>query len=373
MKMSKRIMCVVSAITMMTTLSLTGCGTKSSGTGDSNNSKDKPYIAVVAKGFQHQFWQVVMKGAQKAADELGATITFDGPPSESDINQQVNMINSALSKNPVALCLAALDTQAVTSQLNKAKDSKIPVIGFDSGVPNAPAGSVAATAATNNYKAAQLAADKMFADSAFAGKIKAATVDNPVVIGVLSQDATSDSIVQRTKGFLDQMKKNIEGIDGFTGAVDISGQTNYNSPAASGAKVKIIVRVPPTTNATDMQNGARALLGSQGIIGMYASNEGAANGLLSATNDGSDFDKAKGKYKDVTVVGFDAGKIQKNAVANGWFLGSITQDPFSIGYNAVKLAFKAYKGEAVADTDTGAKWYDKTNMNNADIKDLIYD
>ena len=28
---------------------------------------EKPYIAVVSKGFQHQFWQVVKKGADQAA------------------------------------------------------------------------------------------------------------------------------------------------------------------------------------------------------------------------------------------------------------------------------------------------------------------
>ena len=32
------------------------------------------------------------------------------------------------------------------------------------------------------------------------------TADKPVIIGVLSQDATSDSIVSRTKGFVDKMK-----------------------------------------------------------------------------------------------------------------------------------------------------------------------
>lgn len=378
MKMSKRILCIASTVALMT-ITLAGCGTSNSGSsnsasGSSNSgsSSGKPYIAIVAKGFQFQYWQVVMHGAQKAADELGVTITFDGPPAESDIDQQVNMVNADLAKHPVALALAALDTKSLTSQLNQAKDAKIPVIGFDSGVPNAPAGSVPATAATNNYKAAQLAADKMFADPTFAAKIKAATTSSPAVIGVLSQDVTSDSIIQRTQGFLDEMKKNVEGVDG-AGSVEISGQTKYNSPASSGAKVKLVVNVPPTTNATDQQNGAQALLGTKGIMAIYGSNEGAADGILAASNDGSDFDKTKGKYKDITAVGFDAGKVQKTAVANGWFLGSITQDPYTIGYDAVQLAFKAYKGQPVADTDTGAKWYDKTNMTNADIKDLLYD
>ena len=39
-------------------------------------------IAMVSKGFQHQFWQAVGLGAQNAADELGVEITFEGPESE---------------------------------------------------------------------------------------------------------------------------------------------------------------------------------------------------------------------------------------------------------------------------------------------------
>ena len=34
-------------------------------------AQDKPYIAIVSKGFQHQFWQVVAKGAQAAAEKYG--------------------------------------------------------------------------------------------------------------------------------------------------------------------------------------------------------------------------------------------------------------------------------------------------------------
>lgn len=62
--------------------------------------ESKPYVAVVSKGFQHQFWQVVKKGAEQAAKDYGVEITFDGPPTESDINEQVNMLNNAMTKNP---------------------------------------------------------------------------------------------------------------------------------------------------------------------------------------------------------------------------------------------------------------------------------
>jgi ribose transport system substrate-binding protein len=60
------------------------------------------------------------------------------------------MLVNDMAKNPAAICLAALDTNSVMDQLNQAIRRKIPIIGFDSGVPNAPKG-IYATTATNSY------------------------------------------------------------------------------------------------------------------------------------------------------------------------------------------------------------------------------
>ena len=62
-----------------------------------------------------------------------------------------------------------------------------------------------------------------------------------------------------------------------------------------------------------------------------------------------------------------------NAVRKGWFYGSVTQDPYSIGYKSVEMCVKAANGEAVEDVDTGAKWYDASNIDDADIAILVYD
>jgi ribose transport system substrate-binding protein len=368
-KSRKFISIATAVILAATTLTMTACNSTTKTTSSTASKSTIPYIAVVAKGFQSQYWQVVMQGAEKAATDYKVKITFDGPAAESDISDQVNMLNADIAKHPVAICLAALDTTSVSSQLAQCQQDKIPVIGFDSGVPNAPAGQIAATAATDNEKAAAIAADHMFADTTLLAEIKAATVAKPVVIGVLSQDATSASIIGRTKGFIDEMKTQIETISGFSGCVEVSGQATFNSSATNGAKVKIVVNVPPTTNATDLQNGAQALLGNKSLIALYASNQTTADAVDAATSDGS---LLATTYKGLVVVGFDAGAGQKASVKNGLFLGSITQDPYTIGYDAVKLAYEAYKGQPVADIDTGAKWYDKTNMTESDIANLLY-
>ena len=64
---------------------------------------------------------------------------------------------------------------------------------------------------------------------------------------------------------------------------------------------------------------------------------------------------------------------KKNAVRNGWFLGSVTQDPYTIGYDAVEMCVKAINGEKVSDIETDAKWYDSTNIDSKEISGFVYD
>ncbi|MBJ2355990.1 ABC transporter substrate-binding protein [Sphaerochaeta sp. S2] len=338
--------------------------------------EQKPYIAVVSKGEQHDFWQQVKLGANAAAADYGVDITFEGPPSESDVQIQVEMLNNAMAKNPVAIALAALNTSSVLDQLQQAKSQGIPVIGFDSGVPEAPEGSIWANASTNNYAAAGMAAEKMF--EVIKGKIEAASIAKPVKIVVMNQDASGESLLSRGKGFRDTMIKLIDENTSL-GKSDIAviGNTAYiaaDSPT-KGRKVFIEMIVPASAAMTDATNAAQAMLNkvtSDNVLGIFCSNEATVKGLLAATNDGATL-KSNSAFKDVVVIGYDAGAAQKNAVRQQYFLGSITQDPYQIGYKAVELAYKAYKGEPVADVDTGAKFYNYQNMDDADIKGLIYD
>ena len=58
---------------------------------------------MMVKSFQSTYWEAAMKGMDKAAEELGVTYTAQGPNSESDIADQVNMINTAIAAKPAGL------------------------------------------------------------------------------------------------------------------------------------------------------------------------------------------------------------------------------------------------------------------------------
>ena len=316
------------------------------------------HIDVIAKGFQHQFWKAVELGTKKAAEEFKVDVTFQGPDNESAIAQQVEYLNTAIAKQPTAICLAALDTQASIPSIQQAMEANIPIIGFDSGVPDAPEGAIKANASTNNTVAGALAAEELY--KLIESKIKDAK--DTVRIGVVAQESNSQSIVSRTKGFVDKMIE-LCGADN----VSVEGHDSLKNEKA-GAKVIIDVGIPAEVKDVDAAAVASAILEKKDLIAIYGSNEFAANAIITA-NEGLD-KIGEGK---VVAVGFDAGKKLLDAVRSKLFAGAVTQDPVQIGYQAVKLAVEAADGQAVSDVDTCAKWYNADNMENEDIKPCLYE
>ena len=315
------------------------------------------HIDVIAKGFQHQFWKAVEQGSNKAAKEFGVTVTFQGPDNESAIAQQVEYLNAAIAKQPTAICLAALDTTACLDAIKEAQSKNIPIIGFDSGVPDAPEGAIKANAATDNKAAGELAATEMY--KLIEDKIKSAS--GTVRIGVVAQESNSQSIVSRTKGFVDKMVELVGKDD-----VSVEGHDSLKAEKA-GAKVVIEVGIPAEVKDADAVAVASAILEKDDLIAIYGSNEFAANAIITA-NEGLD-KLGEGK---VVAGGFDAGAKLLDAIEAKIFAGAVTQDPVQIGYQAVKLAVAAAKGETVKDVDTGALWYNADNMDAPEIAPCLY-
>lgn len=358
--MKKRLLGLMLCATVLGS-ALIGCGSKAtlSGVNGTDSKNDKLYVYLVSKGFQHQFWQAVKQGAEEKAAELGAKIEFVGPNTESDIADQVQMLNNAINLKPSAIGLASLSTEACLEAIQTAKDSGIPIIGFDSGVPGAPEGSVKANASTDNYKAGELAAENTY----LLIKDKIANATAPVRIGVMNQDATSESIINRGSGFIDKIKKLIEA---DSKVVSVEGHDKWMKKADK-ANVIIDVTVPATVNAEQATTDGINLLNKADTICIYGSNQFTAEALVNAD---ANLNKLG---KDVIGIGFDSGSLVKAAVKDCRLSGAVTQDPLSIGRKTVELSVKAAKGEAVTDVDTGCQWYTARNMDDKNIAPNLYD
>ncbi len=369
--MKRKVFSVLLSVVMVVTM-LAGCGNKTQETTKTPAATDNAakateeagdgelFIYLVSKGFQHQFWQAVKQGAEEAAAELGAKIEFVGPNTESDIADQVQMLNNAINLKPDAIGLAALSTEACTEAIQAAKDAGIPIIGFDSGVPNAPEGAIYANASTDNYKAGELAAENTYALI----KDKIANATSTVRIGAMNQDATSESIINRGSGFVNKMKSLIEA-DGKT--VSVEGHDKWNNKK-EGANVIIDVAVPASVTAEASAIDGQNLLNKADIIAIYGSNQHSGEAIVNANAN-----LQKLGPDGVIGVAFDSGALIKGAVKDGTLAGAVTQDPLSIGRKTVELAVAAAKGETVADVDTGCQWYTSENMEDASIAPNLYD
>ncbi len=337
-------------------------GNKTEGSGDSKGY----HFEVVVKSFQSSYWQAAVQGINQACDELGVTANTTGPNAESDIADQVNMLNNAINKDPDGIALAACDQNSVIDSLKSALEKKIPVVCFDSGVPDAPEGSVYATVVTDNEQAGGIAAEHIYP------AIKDRLGKGQVRVGEVNQDATSANISERGMGFINKFIE-LAKADGYTVAVVGNdfyvNQVKDNGDQAS-ADIILEVAVPAQTTVELCATEASNIMNKDDTIAMFGSNQVSAEGVLTANQNlnklGTDDDK-------IVAAGFDAGSVIKAAVKDGTLLGAVTQSPLMQGKISIETLAKICDGESVEDVTTDGYWYDSTNMDDEDISPNLYD
>ena len=289
----------------------------------------KPYIAMISKGFQHQFWQAVKQGSEKAAADFNVSVTFEGPETETMVDKQLEMLQTAIDKNPAGIGFAALDSKAAIPLLQKAHDKGIPIVGFDSGVDS---DIPLTTAATDNIAAAASAADHMAQLIGSGGG----------EVALICHDQTSRTGIDRTKGFTDQINNKypqLKLIDTEFGGGD---------PLKSTDIAKAVMTAHPN------------------LKGYFGCNEGSMKGVMNAA-------KELGKEGKIVMIGYDAGQQLLDEIRSGVVAGAITQDPIGIGYKSVQALVDAKAGKTLPKfIDTGFHWYDKTNIDDPAIAALLY-
>lgn len=297
---------------------------------DTTAAAEELFIPLISKGFQHQFWQAVKTGAELEAAELGVEITFEGPASETEVQAQLDMFQTALDKQPDAIGYATLDPEACVSYMEQAKERGIPVVQFDAGC--------------NSDYPLNLAATDGKAAGAIAAENMARLIDGEGEIGIVSHSQINQTGVERRDGFVEYIEANHPDIT----IVDIQYGDGDHLKSADIAKA-MIAAYPD-------------------LKGLYATNEGSAIGIVNAV---TELGLPNG---ELVVIGFDSGAAQVQAIKDGVMAGAITQDPIGIGRAVVRNAVAAIKGETLpAFTDTGAFWYDATNMTDDNIAAVLYD
>lgn len=307
-------------IPLLITMAAIGFGTA--------QAKEDIYIPVVSKGYQHEFWQTVKLGSDTAAKELGVKTSFVGPAAETQISEQIQLMEDMMARKPDAILLAALDTNALVSPVEEAKSRNIEIATFDSGINSEIPKSFIAT---NNVKAGSDAA--MALGKMLGGKGQ---------VGIVAHVAGTQNAIQRSEGFINAMKQYYPNID------VLEVQYSDGDPQKAMDKTIDMHRANPNLSA------------------VYATNEGATVGVANAI----DSMNLSGK---VLVMGFDSTEGIISFLKAGTIQGFVVQDAYQIGYQGLRTLYHVLEGKKVpAVIDIPVKVVTAKNIDDPEMQTLLY-
>jgi ribose transport system substrate-binding protein len=284
-------------------------------------------IAVVPKGLAYSFWQAVKAGAEKAGQEGGAQILWNGPANEKENERQIAILEGFINQKVDAIVMAATDANALVPTIKKAADAGIPVITIDSGVNSDLPKSLIAT---DNEKGAAEAAHQLATLIGGTGEVGLL----PFIKGAASSDA-------RERGFKEGLKAHPELK--LVSTLYTEGQSDVA-----------------------MRKTEDMLTANPNLGGIFAANEPGAIGAAQVL-------KTRGKAGKVKLVAFDASPEEIKALEDGTIQALIVQNPFQMGYQGVQAALKVKRGEPVEKRiDTGVAVVTKANMQEPAMQQLLH-
>ncbi len=275
---------------------------------------DKPIkVACILKTLSSQYWKIVAAGARDAAEKNNVELTLAGPPSEDDVEQQVNMIQDALTQKPDVLLLAASQPPTVIPVLEKAKSMNIPVVLIDTDV-DWP--SKATFIGTTNFTAGKQGGEYLTKHLKKGDKVV-------LIDGAPGNPSCND----RIKGAAEVLEK--------AGYPIAANQPGYSDRDKALNVMQNVLQAQPDVKAVFAANDEMAL--------------GAARALEQSG-------------KKVTIIGFDGIADAANAILKGDMSATVAQQPYDMGRIAVESAVKLAKGEKVEKRiDSGTKMITKDN------------
>ncbi|MHB2167408.1 substrate-binding domain-containing protein [Alsobacter sp. R-9] len=291
----------------------------------------QPTIPIIVKDTTSFYWQIVLAGARKAGQDLGVKVPELGAQSEADINGQIAILENAVSSKPAAIVISPTQRAALGKPIDEAAKS-VKIIGIDSA---ADSKAFTSFLTTDNVQGGRIAADGLAAAiTKQYGKAEGEVALITHLPGVGSLD-------ERAKGFKEQLASKYPGIKLVADKVS-------DGTANGGLNI-----------TTDL------LTAFPNLRGIFASNLIQAQGAIQAIAES----KAQNKVK---LVGFDSDDKLVKALKDGVMAATVVQDPYRMGYDGVKTALAASKGEKVeAFVDTGANLITGENMNGARAQELL--
>ena len=266
-------------------------------------------IGYITKSATNAGWMMINQGAADAAAEEGVNLVSVGPAFQGDLSSQLEVFENLVAQGAAAIAVAPVDSAGIAPAVNDAMSAGIPVVAVDTGVAGAE---VTSFVATDNYAVAKVQV------------AVAATLveDGQPIIYVTGNQAQSTG-QERRNGF----------VESFSAA-------RPNSE---------ILEVPTEWNSQEAQEGVEAILNSRQDVAMVANAwDGGTMGAKAA------LENLGFSAGDVKLVGFDGAGDAIAAMDEGWVHANTAQMLYQMGYQGIKAAAAAARGEDVsARIDTG--------------------
>ena len=266
-------------------------------------------IGYITKSATNAGWMMINQGAEDAAAEEGVKLVSVGPAFQGDLSSQLEVFENLVAQGAKAIGIAPVDSAGVAPAVTDAMSSGIAIIAIDTGVSGAD---VTSFVATDNYAVAKVQ-----------GAIAATLVnDGDTVIYVTGNQAQSTG-QERRNGFMEAF-----------------------SAARPGSK---ILEVPTEWNSQQAQEGVEAVLNSNSDVKMVVNAwDGGTMGAKAA------LENLGYSAGDVKLVGFDGASDAIAAMDEGWVHADTAQMLYQMGYQGIKAAAAAARGETVSSRiDTG--------------------
>jgi ribose transport system substrate-binding protein len=307
------------------------------GSGAHAQAQKKPVIALIPGLTTDAFYITMHKGAQRAADALGAQLIFQGGP---DFNPtvQVPVLNAVIARHPDAILIAPTDKQQLIAPLKQAVDAGIKVITVDTFIDD---GNYQDGRGEGDFPLSYVASDNVlggFLAGAALGKI----LDGKGKVYVSNVKPGISTTDQREQGFKIAMKQLWPDIAVL--------ETQFNDDDANKAAAQL-----------------------QAVLARNSDLDGVFGANLFSAIGAADGVKAVGKTGVIRVVAFDAPQRIVNDLKSGLIDLAIAQHPAEIGYYGVMTAYAAVTGESVPNhIGTGFTVMDASNIDDPEVKKFVY-
>ena len=285
-------------------------------------------IGVIPKAISHLFFVSVHAGVDQAARDFHVNALWNGPENETDYTRQIEIVDAMVARRVDALAISATEEHALVAPLERAIRAGIPVTVFDSAVDIE---NYVSFVATDNYAAGCMAARTL-----------ARLIGGKGGVGMVMQKPGGTSTVLRERAFEDTIAKE------FAGVRIVARQFGMADPARSRAAAENILTAHPD------------------LAGLFASSEAASIGSILAV-------RSRNLGGKVKLVTFDFSRTHVEALRDGTIEVMLVQDPFRIGYEAVKSLALKLRGQTPARRlDLPARLIVKSDLEKPEVRALLF-